>query len=161
MDEDIPLLCFAGEPILPDRDSYSIPVAFDNVVTNLTGGPARSRANYRNGAVTINVTYTLNYNQCVYFSDLYYGPLLEGSMPIRLRLALTPADIADNAEYVCTIVSAPQFPRFPGTINTLTITVNAVPLRDRCLSEARQLLFEAWGGYLEILETVTEPMSHL
>ena len=36
-----PLLCFGGEPLIPDRDSYSLPLPYGAVTSDLPGGPVR------------------------------------------------------------------------------------------------------------------------
>lgn len=160
MSEDIRSLCFCGEPLIPDRDSYSLPLANGNVYTDLPGGPVRVRTNTRNNSVNITCQYTLDAAQSSYFADMYYGVLREGTLPIRVRLELTANDLLDEVWYVATIIDA-QFPQYTGIVNTVSVTYNAVPQIDRCVSEARALMYEAFGGYPAILDTCLDPLAEL
>ena len=153
-----PLLCFGGEPLIPDRDSYSLPLPYGAVTSDLPGGPVRVRANTLNNSVTITVQYTLDACQTDYFCSMYYGALREGQLPVKARLDLNGHDLVDETEYVCTILGA-QFPQYTGIVNTVSVTYNAVPIVDRCLMAARALMYEALGGYPDVLDHCLDPLA--
>lgn len=160
MEEEIPSLCFAGEPLLPDRDSYQLPLASGAIGTDLPGGPMRVRQNRLNNSVNVTVSYTLNQIQTQYWMDLYYGVLLEGALPIRVRLDLTGTDLLDEVWYVATIVpGSASFPQYTAIVNTITVTYNAVPQIDRCVMQSRILLAESFGGYPVGIETILSPFA--
>lgn len=159
MTEEIKSLCFAGEPLLPDRDSYQLPLANGAIPSDLPGGPMRLRQNSLNNSVNVSVQYTLNQLQTQYWLDLYYGELLEGAVPLRVRLDLNGTDLLDETWYVATIVPGTASFAYTGIVNTLSVTYNAVPLVDRCVMKSRILLAEAFGGYPKGIETVLSPFA--
>ena len=144
MAEEIVELVFGGEPLLPDRGSYKLGIAFGAIVTDIGNGPVRSRANGLNNSVNVSCTYTLDTVMTQWFMDLWYSVLKEGQMPLKARLDLTGSDLTDETWYVTTIIGA-SLPQYTGLINKITVQYNAVPLIGRELSASRALVYEAFG----------------
>lgn len=144
MAENITPFCFGGEPVLPDRDSYKLGLAFGALITDIGNGPVRSRANGLNNSVNVSCTYTFDACMMQWFMDMWYTVLREGQMPLEVRLDLNGSDLADETWYVATIVDA-GLPQYTGIIGKVTLTFNAVPKIDRCLSESRLIVYQAFG----------------
>lgn len=146
--ETIPTLCFGGKQMLPDRDSYRPGISFGAVVTDIGGGPPRSRMQSLNNAVTVSVTYTFDLCETQWFLDKWYTELQEGTLPIKLPLELTGSDLLNGTEYVATILGA-DIPSFAMVgVNKIGLSLSVVPIIDRCVSAARILCYEAFGGDL-------------
>lgn len=160
--ETIPTLCFGGKQMLPDRDSYRPGISFGAVVTDIGGGPPRSRMQSLNNAVTVSVTYTFDLCETQWFLDKWYTELREGTLPIKLPLELTGSDLLNGTEYVATIMGA-DIPSFAMVgVNKIGLSLSVVPIIDRCVSAARILCYEAFGGDLgwviNNIEYVVEPL---
>ena len=138
-------LCFGGQPLLPDRDSYQNGIAYGAINSDIGGGPVRQRANYRNNSVNTTVTYTLNACELQWFMDVYYVALKEGQLPVSVRLDLTASDLVDETWYVATILAI-SAPMWTGIIAKISVTYNAVPIFDRCVSTSRIAIYEAFGN---------------
>ena len=144
-EEDLPTLCFGQEPLLPDRDSYQLGVAYGAINSDIGGGPVRSRANFRNNSVNVTATYTLDPCQTQGFMDWYYAETLEGQLPVRVRLDLTGSDLVDETWYVATILSI-SAPTYTGVYSRISVTYNAVPQIDKCVSQSRSVVYQAFGS---------------
>lgn len=144
MAETIPKFQFGDEPVLPDRDSYKLGVPFGALITDIGNGPVRSRASGLNNSVNVSCTYTFEPYMTQWFNDLWFTELREGQLPLEVRLDLNGSDLSDETWYVATIVNI-SAPTYTGLISKYTITFNAVPKIDRAVSEARLLIYEAFG----------------
>lgn len=145
MADELADLCYGGEMILPDRDSYQLGMAYGAVGTDIGGGPRRQRAQYRNNSVNVTVNYTMDACQTQWFMDFYYATLAEGQLPVNVRLDLTGSDLIDETIYVATITQAPFPSRYDAILNTVSVTYNAVPKIDRCTSLSRVDVYQAFG----------------
>lgn len=156
-------LCFGGQPLLPDRDSYQPGVAYGAVTTDIGGGPVRARANYRNNSVNTTVTYTLNACELQWFMDVYYVALREGQLPVKVRLDLNGSDLVDETWYVATIIGAPSAPVWTGIYAKISVTYNAVPIFDRCVSTSRIAVYSAFGNdtgwMLANIDSIVSPLA--
>lgn len=155
-------LCFGGKPLLPDRDSYQVGIAYGAVATDIGSGPVRVRAQYRNNSVNTTVTYTFNACELQWFMDVYYVALKEGQLPVEVRLDLNGSDLVDETWYVATIIGAPSAPVWTGIYAKISVTYNAVPIFDRCVSTSRIALYEAFGHDLRwVIDNVDSLVSPL
>lgn len=156
-------LCFGGQPLLPDRDSYQTGIAYGALNSDLGGGPVRQRANYRNNSVNTTVTYTFNASELQWFMDVYYVALKEGQLPVEVRLDLTASDLCDKTWYIATIIGAPSAPVWTGIYAKITVSYNAVPIFDKCVSLSRIDVYQAFGndtGWLiNNFDTVMLPLA--
>ena len=160
MNENIATLCYGGEPLLPDRGSYRAGISFGAIVTDIGGGPPRGRMRSLNNAVTVSVTYTMDLCQTQWFLDKWYTELQEGTLPIKLSLELTGSDLAEGVEYVATIVGA-SIPSMPMVgCNKIGLSLSVVPQIDRCVSAARALCYEAFGGDLSWVINNIDSLVH-
>lgn len=120
-------LIFDDEPLLPDRSSYNVVVAYGAKTTDIGLGPRRVGGTTLNNSITQTVTYTLDACQTQYFMDLYYGELLEGQLPLRILLEVSGSDLSRDRWYIATIVGAPTFPTYTGIVNQVSVSYNLVP----------------------------------
>lgn len=151
---DIPDLRYGGEMIRPQRDNYNYTPPYGIVKSNIEGTLSRLGRSSFGGPAQVSCTIQLNTpSKLQWWDDFYNYTIAEGSK--RFNMELFVNGIIQT--HVCQIVSTPKI-NTTGWFGTVDLTLEAVPVIDRCAMASRLLITQCQGDYSscylsEIIET--------
>ncbi len=136
---------FACEPILPEKDSYSISLPDGTVVSDLPGGMTKQQLQFFNQAYTVNVTYV---GLDAFKIDFIEGFLLRNSGQKFIASLAISDSIID--EYVVQYFGSPNIAK-TGFNGQVTLSLQVEPAIDVCFQQFIRDYGETVGNPTEII----------
>ena len=145
--DELPELRYAGEMFLPERDSYSYVPPWGVTKSNIAGTLSRLGRSTFGGPANVTCTLTLNSPaKLQWWDDFYNYTIAEGSKRFAMDLFVNGV----IQTHVVQIVSAPKITTV-GWHGTVDLTLEAVPVFNRCAAQSRQIMMPCYGdktGYI-------------
>lgn len=137
----IPEFKYGGEMLRPERDSYSYTPPWGVNKSNIAGTLSRlNRANFGSPATVTCSVILNNPSMLQFWDDFYEFTLAQGSKRFKMELFVNGVIQA----HVCQIVAVPKVKTI-GWHGTVSLTLEAVPIVDRCASAIRQEMMQCYG----------------
>jgi len=141
MTDDLPALRYGGRMVRPERDSYSYTPSYGVISARVAGSLSRlGRASYGDPA-NVSCTYILN-NQSmhVWWDDFFNFTISQGSKRFTAELLVNGV----IKTHVCQISGVPRLTT-NGWFGKVEVSLEVVPVLDRCSSLSRQALMACYG----------------
>lgn len=139
--DELPELRYGGEMVRPERDSYSYTPPWGVTKSNIEG--TLSRLNRRSFGGPANVSCTVQLNnpsKLQWWDDFYNYTIAEGSQRFAMELFVNGI----IQVHVVQIVGTPKVTTI-GWFGTVELTLEAVPIIDRCAAQIRQIMMPCYG----------------
>lgn len=158
MYDDLPKLMYGGVMVRPVRDSYSLRQAYGVTKSDVSGTLSRLVRTSFNGPSVVPCTIHLRDEGMMQWWDVFYEyALAQGSKPFIAEL-LVNGLIKDH---VCQIVEQPSIST-PGWKADVSLTLEVVQVRDRCMDMSLSLLLSCYGVNIScIIEQTIDVAKYL
>jgi len=139
--DELPELRYAGEMFLPERDSYSYVPPWGVTKSNIPGTLSRLNRSTFGGPAKVSCTLTLsNPAKLQWWDDFYNYTIAEGSKRFTMNLFINGV----IQTHVVQIVELPKVNTI-GWHGTVDLSLEAVPVFNRCAAMTRQLIMPCFG----------------
>lgn len=139
--DELPELRYGGEMVRPERDSYSFSEPWGVTKSNIAGTLSRLGRSSFGGPVNLSCTVLLsNPAKLQWWDDFYNYSIAEGSKRFVMELLINGV----IQSHVVQIVSAPKVNTI-GWHGSVDLTLEAVPIINRCASMSRQVMMPCYG----------------
>lgn len=158
MYDDLPKLMYGGAMVRPVRDSYSLRQPYGVTKSDVSGTLSRLVRTSFNGPSVVPCTIHLRDEVMMQWWDVFYEyDLAQGSKPFIAELLVNGL----IKEHVCQIVEPPSISS-PGWKADVSLTLEVVPVRDRCMDISLSLLLPCYGANTScIIEQTIDVAKHL
>lgn len=139
--DELPELRYGGEMVRPERDSYAYTPPWGVTKSNIEG--TLSRLNRRSFGGPANVSCVVQLNspaKLQWWDDFYNYTIAEGSQRFAMELFVNGI----IQIHVVQIVGTPKVTTI-GWHGTVELTLEAVPIFDRCAAASRQIMMPCYG----------------
>lgn len=142
MYDDLPKLMYGGVMVRPVRDSYSYQSAYGVTKSDTSGTLSRLVRTSFNGPSIVPCTIHLRDEGMMQWWDVFYEQSIsQGSKPFIAELLVNGL----IKEHVCQIVDRPSISS-PGWKADVSLNLEVVPVRDRCMDISLSLLLPCYGA---------------
>lgn len=139
--DELPELRYGGEMVRPERDSYSYNPPWGVNASNIPGTLSRlNRATFGGPANVACVVQLNNPAKLQWWDDFYNYTIAEGSQRFAMELFVNGI----IQVHVVQIVGRPKVTTI-GWHGTVELTLEAVPIFDRCAAMSRQIMMPCYG----------------
>lgn len=158
MYDDLPKLMYGGAMVRPVRDSYSLRQPYGVTKSDVSGTLSRLVRTSFNGPSVVPCTIHLRDEGMMQWWDVFYEyDLAQGSKPFIAELLVNGL----IKEHVCQIGEPPSISS-PGWKADVSLTLEVVPVRDRCMDASLSLLLPCYGANTScIIEQTIDIAKHL
>ncbi|AXH72114.1 MAG: hypothetical protein [Siphoviridae sp. ctdc_1] len=139
--EELPELRYGGEMVRPERDSYSYTPPWGVTKSNIAGTLSRlGRSSYGGPAMVSCAVLLGNPARLQWWDDFYNYTIAEGSKRFLMELFVNGI----IQPHVVQIVATPKVNTI-GWHGGVDLTLEAVPVVDRCAAMSRQVMMPCYG----------------
>lgn len=139
--DELPELRYGGEMVRPERDSYSYNQPWGVTTSNIPGTLSRLNRSTFGGPANVSCVVQLNNpSKLQWWDDFYNFTIAEGSQRFAMELFVNGI----IQVHVVQIVGRPKVTTI-GWHGTVELTLEAVPIFDRCAAESRQIMMPCYG----------------
>lgn len=139
--DELPELRYGGEMVRPERDSYSYNQPWGVTTSNIPGTLSRlNRSTFGGPANVACVVQLNNPAKLQWWDDFYNFTIAEGSQRFTMELFVNGI----IQVHVVQIVGRPKVTTI-GWHGTVELTLEAVPVFDRCAAMSRQIMMPCYG----------------
>lgn len=158
MSNDLPDFKFGGEFLRPERDSYSFNNPWGVTSSSQAGTLNRMERSVFGGPFELSCSVMFNTRaKLVWWDDFYNYTIAEGSKRFNMEILVNGI----IQVHVVQLLSRPTLTT-NGWSGTLNLSLQAVPIFDRCTAISRQMLQQCYGDCAKnITDTITEIGKHL
>lgn len=158
MAEELPDFKYGGEFLRPERDSYSFANPWGITSSSQAGTLNRLGRSVFGGPFEVQCSVMFNSPaKLVWWDDFYNYTIAEGSK--RFNMELLVNGIIQT--HVVQLMARPNLTT-NGWSGTLNLSLQAVPIFDRCTAEARQMLQQCYGDCTKFMtDSITDLGKHL
>lgn len=141
MMDELPELRYGGAMFLPERDSYSYVPPWGVTKSNIAGTLSRLGRSTFGGPANVSCMLTLSSPaKLQWWDDFYNFTIAEGSKRFLMELFVNGV----IQTHVVQIVAAPKVETI-GWHGTVSLTLEAVPVFNRCAAQSRQIMMPCYG----------------
>lgn len=155
--EEIPDLRYGGEMVLPQRDSYSYTPPYGANRSDIAGTLSRLNRATFGGPAEVSCTVQLNsLAKLQWWDDFYNYTIAEGSKRFNMQLFVNGI----IQSHVCQIVAVPKVTT-SGFFGTVELSLQAVPIFNRCAAMSRQVMMPCYGDKTNSIVTALADLGPL